>query len=451
MKGLLRERRWWLGMVVILLAYALLYDNANSWPSAKGYNWTRLLPVPRQLRVAEIGLIGGLLVLALMNSVSRLTRTLMVGLLVFLGIGLVSYARDADVPLLDGVRLIYMWLMPVCLFIIGREAPWPRTAWKWIAGVLMAWLVLCVLASWAQWGVLEYPVGDDITGLNKDAHANGTLMMFAALGWLSVGMFRKRSAGLAMGALFLVTMVLSSVLKVMFFGGIAVALLVWIHQRSLPAGRAGLVPPALKWAIVGVGAVMLMGYAFSRIDLISANRFSDFEDRVLSSPQNLGPIQAHRVALGSITGQLATLMLGVGPFHLANPISVGQVEGSLSFKAQSDVLAIDDEKGEQARVTLTSSLLAEFGLPAFLVIVAIFVAIYRAVWRTAWHPDPEIRWRGAWIAMSALILWLVPVASLFGSFDVMSVTFPVMLMAGLVCRDAARATYEAGPHDEASA
>jgi len=420
--------------------YAFLYDNANSWPLAMGYWWTRLLPMPRQLRMVEIAAVVLLLGWALTHGVSRVTRNLLAGALVFVGFALMSYLHSEEVALLDAVRLVYMWVLPVVIFIIGRELPWGPTAWKWIAVTVVTWVALSALASWVQLAVLGYPVGDDITGLNKDAHANGTLMMFTAIHCLSFALFRHRRGAMAVAFTFLVTMTLSSVLKVMFLGGFAMALLLSLYARSLPPRTTRGLPLVWKWAAAAGVAVILAGMAFTQIDVISSNRLGDFQDKLLNNPQSLGPLQAHQVAISKISGELSTLALGLGPFHFANPISVGQVlsDGNLSRKAATDVLAIADEKGEQTRITLTSSLLAEFGIPAFLAIVVMFSTLGGALWRCGLAHHADLKWRGAAMLSCGAILAAIPWTSLFGSIDVLSVSWPTMLLAGVLCREAAQ-------------
>ena len=429
-----------LAVGVGLPLYAFLYDNANSWPLALGYWWTRLVPMPRQLRIVEIAAVVVLLGWALTHGMSRLTRHLLASALVLVGFAMMSYLHSEEVSLLDAVRLIYMWVLPVMIFIIGRELPWGPAGWKWIAVTVMAWVALSALVSWVQFAVLGYPVGDDITGLNKDAHANGTLMMFAAIHWLSFSLFKRHRIAMAAGLGFLVTMLLSSVLKVMFLGVFAIALLLWLYARSLPSRKALGLPLVWKWTVGAGVAVVLSGMAFTQLDVISSNRLGDFLDKLLSNPQGLGPMQAHQVALSKIGGELSTLAFGVGPFHFANPISVGQVlsDGNLSRKASTDVLAIADEKGEQTRITLTSSLLAEFGIPVFLTAVVMFSILGRALWRCGLTEQADIRWRGAAMVSCGAILAAIPWASLFGSIDVLSVSWPTMLLAGVLCREAVR-------------
>lgn len=427
----------WVG--IALLAYAFLYDNSTSLPTTMGYGWTRLLEIPRQVRLAEIVLIAGLLGVALSHGVSRLTRRLLIGTFVFLGLGLASYLRSTDVPMLDGVRLVYLWVLPVFLFIIGREAPWQPRAWRWIATLVFAWVLVSAVVSWVQFAGLGYPVGDDVTGLNKDAHANGTLMMFTALQCLAVGLFHERRRLLLVALALLVTMVLSSVLKVMFLGVVAAALLVWVFVKTGPPRASAIVPRGLTLGAAVVLVGVSVAVAFSQIDLLSSNRLGDLGYKLVNEPRSLGPLQAHEVALRKVSTDLPTLTLGLGLYRYANPISVGQVlaEGRLGKLADTNLLAINDEKGEQARVTLSSSLLAEFGIVACLAIGIMYLGIGRAVWRCTADPRLDIRSRSAGLLASGVLLAMIPLTSLFGSLEVMSVSWPVMLLSGVLCREAA--------------
>jgi hypothetical protein len=431
------DRPGWLFIAIALPLYAFLYDNATSMPAAMGYGWTRLTPIPRQVRIAEIIVIAGLLGASLSYGMSRTTRGLMMGTLIFIALGLTSFLRSADVPLLDGVRLIYMWVLPVFLFIIAREAPWGRREWIWIARVVLAWVVLSAAVAWVQYVWLRYPAGDDITGLNKDAHVNGTLFMLTALQLLAFGMFYERRIAWLVAALLLVTMVFSSVLKVMFLGVVALSLLVWLYLRYSVARAGSLVPRGLKWGMAVVAAVGIVAVAFSQIDIISSDRLGDLGDKVRHDPESLGPFRAHQVALTKIGRDLPTLALGLGLYRFANPISVGQVldAGRLSRSASGEVLAVQDETGESTRITLTSSLLGEFGLPAFAVMVLMYAGIGRALWRTVASRRLDIRARAVGLVACGSIVAMIPLASLFGSLDVISVSWPFMLLAGMLCRE----------------
>lgn len=433
------ERHGWLLVAIGLPVYAFLYDNATSLPAAMGYGWTRLTPLTRQVRLVEIVVIAGVLGLALTHGVSRTTRNLLAGTFLFIGLGLMSYLRSSDVPLLDGVRLVYMWVLPVFIFIIGREASWGRGAWTWIATTVFVWVLASAVISWLQYAWLGYPVGDDITGFNKDSHANGTLLMLTALQLLAFSLFFEKRSALLVALALLVTMVLSSVLKVMFLGVVALALLVWLYLRYGPRRQPGTAPRGLKWGMAAALAVAIVGVAFTQVDVLSSNRMGDLGDKVRNDPESLGPFRAHEAALTKIARDLPALALGVGPFRFANPISVGQVldDGRLGRSASGEVLAVEDEKGEQTRITLSSSLLGEFGVPAFFIVGLMYLAIGRAVWRTASHERLDIRARTAGLLACGSILALTPLASLFGSLDVMSVSWPVMLLSGVICREAA--------------
>ncbi len=343
------EHPGWLIAAIGLPAYAFLYDNATSMPIALGYGWTRLTPLNRQVRLAEIVVIAALLGLALANGVSRTTRNLLIGTFLFIGLGLLSFLRSSDVSLLDGVRLIYMWVLPVFIFIIGREAPWGYRAWKRIAGTAFVWVLLCAAVSWLQYVWLRYQAGDDITGLNKDAHVNGTLFMLTALLVLALGMFYERRSAWLIAAVLLVTMVFSSVLKVMFLGVVGLSLLVWLYLRLSVARAGAIVPRGLKWGMAAAMAVGIVAVAFSQVDIISSDRLGDLGDKVRSDPESLGPFRAHQVALMKIGRDLPTLAVGMGLYRFANPISVGQIldAGRLSRSASGEVLAIQDETGNR--------------------------------------------------------------------------------------------------------
>ena len=432
--------RGWLAVAVGLPLYAFLYDNATSLPGAAGHAWTRLTPLSREVRIVEIGAVLLLLAVALSYGVSRITRVVLVGSLCVFGLGLASYLRTGvgppEVGLVDAVRLIYMYLLPLWLFVIALEAPFDAQGWRWMATTVLVWTAVSAVASWAQLVLLGYPVGDDITGLNKDAHANGTLMMLVAIQLCAFAMFERARTPLLAALLFLVTMVFSSVLKVMFFGIAALAVLFWMYMRSERARREAWARRGLEWALVAGLTITSVVVVFLRVDVLSSERMAPLIEKLREDPASLGPLQAHQAAAAKVWVDLPTLLTGRGPFRFANPISVGQVldSGRLGRQASGEVLAVQDEKGESTRITLSSSLLAEFGAPAFLIALAMYVAVWRTVLRACADRRPGIRLRASGALACLSVLLLTSLSSLFGSFDTMSVSWPVMLLAGVTCR-----------------
>lgn len=421
-------------------SYAFVYDNATSFPYAAGYGWTRLISMPREVRFVEIVVVCGLLGLALGNGISRTTRTLLIGSVLFLGFGVASYLHGSDVPASEGARILYMYLLPLFVFIIGREAPWGVEAWTRTAATVLVWVFVSVVVSWVQYLWLGYPVGDAITGLNKDAHANGTLMMMVAIQLCSFAFLLRQRKALIVALGFLVTMVLSSVVKVMIFGFAALAVLLWIGVRAQPRRRVVFTLRGFGRALGAALTVAIVMIAFSRIDVLSSEHLAGVEEKLREDPAALGPLQAHREALSKVARDLPTFVLGVGPFQFANPVSVGHVldDDSPWKLASSDILSEEGERGDQTRITLTSSLLVELGLPAFLIVTLMYFAMWRAVWRACQSVHKEISTRAAGCLACGAILMLTAIFSLFGSIDVMSVSWPLMLLSGIVCRIDAR-------------
>jgi hypothetical protein len=434
------DRRIWLAAAIGLPLYAFLYDNATSLPAAMGYGWTRLTPLTRQVRLVETVVVCGLLVVALAHGISRPTRTLLIGSLVFFGLGMASFLHSSGVPVVDGARLLYMYLLPLFVFIIGLEAPWDIEAWTPAAITVLVWVVLSAAVSWFQFAWLGYPVGDDITGLNKDAHANGTLMMLVAIQLGALGLFLGQRKAIIAALGLLVTMVLCSVIKVMFFGVAALALLLWLYVRAQPRPRVAITRRGLQWGLVAAVTVTVVAIVFARVDAQNAERLTGLAEKLREDPAGLGPLQAHESAALKVARDLPTLILGLGPFRFANPISVGQVldDTPLGKLASTEVLAVEDEHGEQTRITLSSSLLGELGWPAFLIVAVMYLAVWRAVWRACQSAQMEIRARAAACLACGTILALTAVCSLFGSLELLSVSWPVMLLSGIVCRMDAR-------------
>jgi hypothetical protein len=238
------------------------------------------------------------------------------------------------------------------------------------------------------------------------------------------------------------TAVLSSDLKVLFVCPLLVLLLLWYYAGGSLWKRARMM---VKRTVVSVplAAVMLgaVFYAFDQFDNLSSARVPALLDRALTEPQSFGTVAAYRNALGVMLESPRTFLLGVGPFGYSNPISMGQSreDGPLGRLTRSELLQGQGESGEDARVTLLTSLAVEFGAPAFIVAACLYLGVLAATHSTAVRCQDAIVRRYAAVAVPALLLLLaVGTFSLFGSFSSLSLSWPVMILAGVTSRLDAR-------------
>lgn len=201
----------------------------------------------------------------------------------------------------------------------------------------------------------------------------------------------------------------------------------------------------VKRTIVSVplAAVMIgvLFYAFNQFDSHSSARVPALLDRALNEPQNFGTVLAYRNAMGVLFEGPTTFLLGVGPFGYSNPISMGQSrdDGPLAGLTRSELLQDPRESGEDARVTLATSLAVEFGAPAFIVVACLYLVVLAATHSAAVRSQDRTVRRYAAVAVPALLLLLaVGTFSLFGTISSLSLSWPVMILAGATCRLDAR-------------
>ena len=431
----------WTWVPLVLLGYALLYDNATSMPTAAGSDWTQLLQLPREIRIVEAVCVLLAVLVLVDRSMSRLSRKLLIAAVLFSSLAVGSHMTHPLVSLIDAFRLNYAYILPLLIFIIGREAGLNTRSRELLWRFMLGWIILSAVISWYQFVWLGYPVGDDITGLSKDAHTNGNFLFFGSLMLAARALSQRRRKLLVPVIALVVTAILPSVLKSLAFSFFAFALIAWenISSQQTKSGRKK--KTGFGKRIVPIAATLVLivvaGVAFSDLDQFSASRIGDVGDKFRSNPLSFGPIAAHSNALSLVLTDPKTFLLGNGPYSFANPVSVGQIQstGGLAKFAQSSLLPqFSYERGEDTKITLTSSILAELGLPAFLILLWAYLAIGRAVWRQRHSTDlKQVAYAtgltGAW-----LILILTALMSLFGSLDIISISWPIMLLAGLTCR-----------------
>lgn len=427
---------------IVLLSYAFLHDNAATFPGSAGYEWTRLLALPPQVRIVELIAIVGLATSLVIVRRSITTAWLIGGCVLFFGLTALSYINHWLVGPVDFARLVYMYLLPILVFVIARELQWRLSGLQTVVRFVLRWILVSAAVSWFQYLYLGYPVGDDITGLNQDAHSNATLLIVGSLILLAEGLFQHRwfrtLLAIGLGA----TAVLSSDLKVLFVSPFLMALLLWYYaggslwKRARMMVKRTVVAVPLAAAMVGV-----LFYAFNHFDNLSSERVPALLDRALTEPQNFGTVAAYRTAVGVLLEGPRTFLLGVGPFGYSNPISMGQSrdDGPLGRLMRADLVQGLGESGEDARVTLATSLAVEFGAPSFFVLAGLYLVILVKTHAVAVRSQDRTVRRYAAVAVPGLLLLLaVGTSGLFGSLSALSVSWPVMILAGVTARIDAR-------------
>jgi hypothetical protein len=430
----------WTWVPIVFLAYSLLYDNSTSTPSAAGASWTQFLELPREIRIVEAVCVLITVLVLLDRTLSKFSRKLLLAVVAFSALAVASHITHPLVSLIDVFRLTYAYILPLLIFVIGREARLNARSRKLIWRFVLGWVILNAVVSWYQFAWLGYPVGDDITGLNKDAHANGNLMFFTSLMFVASALFQRRKK-LIFGAIALVvTAILSSVLKSLVFSFFGFMLIVWVNISSQATSTGRKMKAGFRKRLVPITAAVVLlivgGFAFSDIDRNSSARVGDVFTKLSANPLNFGPIAAHVASLGVVATSGKTFLVGNGPYSYANPISVGQGlgAGQLAKFAQSSLLPQAFESGESTKITLTSCVLAELGFPAFVILVWAYLAIGLAVWRARQSTDPEQVAFATGLTGWWLILILTALMSMFGSLDIISISWPVMFLAGMTCR-----------------
>ena len=436
--GQSRSPSYWKWIILALLGYAFLFDNSTSMPLAAGYDWTRLLELPRQIRFLELLVVTGCVLLLMSKpKASLISRCLFLGCMCFGFIATLSYLHNILVPLVDYGRLIYSYVLPILIFIIGREAPVAPSDRERIFRFILIWVMISAIVSWVQFLILGYGVGDHITGLNKDAHANGNLLAFIVLLSASFWLVVRQLRQILVSVFATSTLILSSVLKTNIFLMLAVVMLAIISVKREKTSRASDLIKTMAQRGVVICVLLVGGYfAFMNIDIANTEKVADAVILLLENPSDIGPVSAQLNAIRMVANNPTMILLGMGPFSYGNSVSMGQTleGGSLQKFVLNILMAGAGESGESAGITLTTSLLVELGLIAYIILTISYIAVVITVWQCIYSKNRLNRAYASGLMGCLLILLLTATVTLFGGLDLISVSWPVMFLAGITCR-----------------
>ena len=164
----------------------------------------------------------------------------------------------------------------------------------------------------------------------------------------------------------------------LFVSPFLVALLLWYYCRRIAVERARMMVKR-TFVSVPLAAVMLgvLFYAFNQFDNLSSARVPALLDRALTEPQNFGTVYAYRNAVGGNARGAPNLPSGGWAVRLLESDQHGPVPGRRATGTPHAIRAAarSGESGEDARVTLATSLAVEFGVPAFMVLACLYLVV----------------------------------------------------------------------------
>ena len=165
---------------IVLLSYAFLRDNAATFPGPQAMNGRGCSCCHRKSDSSSCPPSSASPASLMIRRRSITTAWLIGGCVIFSALTALSYVNHWLVGSVDFARLVYMYLLPIVVFVIARELRWRPSGLQTVIRFLLGWIFVSAAVSWLQYLYLGYPVGDDITGLNQDAHINATLLLSAA-------------------------------------------------------------------------------------------------------------------------------------------------------------------------------------------------------------------------------------------------------------------------------
>jgi hypothetical protein len=218
---------------------------------------------------------------------------------------------------------------------------------------------------------------------------------------------------------------------------LAVVMLAIISVKREKTSRASDLIKTMAQRGVVICVLLVGGYfAFMNIDIANTEKVADAVILLLENPSDIGPVSAQLNAIRMVANNPTMILLGMGPFSYGNSVSMGQTleGGSLQKFVLNILMAGAGESGESAGITLTTSLLVELGLIAYIILTISYIAVVITVWQCIYSKNRLNRAYASGLMGCLLILLLTATVTLFGGLDLISVSWPVMFLAGITCR-----------------
>jgi hypothetical protein len=340
-----------------------------------------LFPMPREVRLIEVGLVVGLFLLLLPFVGRRANRLVLPALAGFVAVGVVGILMNPG-DLSSQMQGLYLYAGPVVLFVVFTILRPTRAGLRTTAAIAGVWLLASVAVGLVGQLTRTRAVGDAIHGLFSDAHVFGSI-----LSWVSVVAFwyfheTRRARWLAMSIVCLTLAWLPANEKMVLFNLVWLAVLFAYWQVS---GN-------WKRRLITL-ILMASGLAAASLAYISFVQQYESSDQPLRLEavsrlrwDQIGPVRAWVGALSTLTMDPEALLIGVGSGNYGG-VAAGRAylaAGGTVFSRRMVASLVTGEGVAGAfgsEVNTWANLVAEFGLLGSLCWAVAVIGVWQAVFR----------------------------------------------------------------------
>jgi hypothetical protein len=410
--------------------YPFVLENARMFESVESYGLVRIIPLPKSIRFIEILFFLGMGMFVLLKTFPSSNAFFgwkeLILIFISMAIGVfVKLLNDGfhQVPISTSIQVVWLLLGPYIIFFIFHLTRFSEQFFRTALFTLFALGMLNAVAGVYQFQFLGL-MGDNVNGGMQDAHTFGNLMLLLIVGLFIVRRYRKY---LLLILLPLIAFVGASSQK----SYVVFVLLLLIYMISFADLKTKL--------FFGIAVIVFGSFALNFViqnDPQIVDRFLAIADFGM---KNSGIGQSYANIIDIHNRYIFSYPFGVGIGSYANPINypsfLGDVDVPVSALFREKITNYGLITAFDMQVTYVSFLLVEVGFVGFFFIASFYYKVVKTLIR---RYRSEVNDVALFTAFGILIPIISAFFTLLYSMEQISLMYPLMAMAGMLCQTAIR-------------
>jgi hypothetical protein len=414
--------------------YPFVLENARMFEGVASYEQVRILALPKSIRFVEILFFLGMSVYVLFKTFPTHNRFFswkeLSAVFISLGVGIFVKLLDdnfREVSISTCIQVVWVLLVPYLIFFIFHSLSFSKRFIRVSVNCLFALGMLNALAGVYQVQFLNL-MGDDVNGAMQDAHTFGNFMLLLIIGLFIIRKGRKYMLLIVFPLLAFVGA--SSQKSYVVF---LILLLVYVIFFAGIKFRIAFVIVVLVFGSLAVNFVI-------QNDPHILDRFLLVADIGL---RNSGIGESYANIFEVHNRYVFSYPFGIGTGNYANPINypsfLGDVDVPVSTLFREKIKNYGIITAFDMQVTYVSFLLIEVGFIGFFFIGRFYYKILRTLIQKY---KKELNDLALFTAFGLLIPIISSFFTLLYSMEQISLIYPLMALAGLLCQTVPRQDQE---------
>jgi hypothetical protein len=410
--------------------YPFVLENARMFEGVESYGLMHIIPLPKSVRIVEILFLVGMGIYVLFKTYPSsnyfFTWKELFAIVVSITTGIFIKLLNDDfheVPISTSIQVVWVLLCPYLLFFIFYFFTFSE---RFFRISVLSFFVLGIINAIA--GVYQFQflnsIGDDVNGAMQDAHSFGNVMLLLVVGLFIIRKFRKY---LLIILLPLVAFVGASSQK----SYVVFVVLLLVYMIFFADVKTKL--------FFGIAVVVFGSFALNFViqsDPQIVDRFLAIADFGM---KNSGIGQSYANIIDIHNRYIFSYPFGIGIGNYANPINypsfLGDVDVPVSALFREKITNYGVITAFDMQVTYVSFLLVEVGLVGFFFIASFYYKILKTLIQ---RYRSEVNDMALFTAFGILIPIISSFFTLLYSMEQISLMYPLMAMAGMLCQTVLR-------------